>query len=90
LHWRDRLREKQITGRLILNGSFVSARAEPGDFGAILIVDERVESLLARDPEARQLVSYSHCKERGLGDVFLLSEAAIRRSPQLCRVDVFD
>ena len=35
LDWRDRLRQHGITGRLILDGSFVSARADPGDFDVI-------------------------------------------------------
>jgi len=90
LRWCDRLREKRITGRLILDGSFVAAKPDPADFDTILVVDEGVETILAQDAEAMQLVNYTRCKEQGLGDVFLLSAAAIRKFPTMCRVDVFD
>ena len=60
------------------------------DFDAILVVDEGVETILAQDADAMQLVNYTRCKEQGLGDVFLLSAAAIRKFPTMCRVDVFD
>src|SRR4029077_17061705 len=40
LRWRDRLTEKRITGKLILNGSFISAKPDPADFDAILIADD--------------------------------------------------
>jgi uncharacterized protein DUF6932 len=90
LRWRDRLTGKGITGRLLLNGSFISAKPDPGDFDAILVADDGVEAVLAQDEEARQLINYLACKEQGLGDIFLLSAAAIRKFPTMCRVDVFD
>ena len=52
LRWCDRLREKRITGRLILDGSFVAAKPDPADFDTILVVDEGVETILAQDAEA--------------------------------------
>jgi hypothetical protein len=90
LDWRDRRRAKGITGRLILNGSFISAKPEPGDFDTILVADEGVEAILARDPEASQLVNYVYCKDHGWGDIFLFSIAAIRKFPQMCRLDALD
>src|SRR5215212_7312237 len=68
LDWRDRLRGKGITGRLILDGSFISAKSEPGDFDTILIADDGMEAILAQDAEARQLVDYLYCKQQGWGD----------------------
>jgi hypothetical protein len=90
LDWRDQVRRKGITRRLILNGSFISAKPEPGDFDTILIADEGVETILAQDEAARQLVDYAFCKARGWGDIFLFSTAAIRKFPHLCRLDLFD
>lgn len=90
LDWRDRIRSKGITGRLLLNGSFISAKPMPGDFDTILIADDGAEAILAQDEEARQLVNYTYCRERGWGDIFLFSAAAIRKFPHMCRLDVFD
>ena len=90
LNWRDRLRERGITGRLILDGSFISAKPDPGDFDAILVADEGAEAILARYEKARKLVSYVYCKEQGWGDVFFFSVAAIRKFPHMCRLDGFD
>jgi hypothetical protein len=90
LEWRDRVRGHGITGRLILDGSFVSAKPDPGDFDTLFLLDEGMEGVLARDEEARRLVDYTHCKERGWGDIFLLPAAAVRKFPQLCHLDLFD
>jgi hypothetical protein len=90
LRWRDRLRERGIGGRLILNGSFVSAKPDPGDFDTLLIGDDGAEQILAVDDDARQLIDYGYCKSNRWGDVFFFSAAAVRRFPSLCRTDVFD
>jgi hypothetical protein len=90
LRWRDRLRESGITGWLILDGSFVSAKSDPGDFDTLLIADEAAVQILARDDAARQLIDYRYCKANHWGDVFFFSAAAVRRFPHLCRLDVFD
>src|SRR5438132_11224065 len=90
LRWRDRLRDRGITGRLILDGSFVSAKSDPGDFDTLLIADEAAEQILAVDEDARQLIDYSYCKANHWGDVFFFSAAAVQRFPSLCRTDIFD
>jgi hypothetical protein len=90
LEWRDRLRARGIAGRLILDGSFISAKPEPGDFDTILILEEGMETRLAQDVEAALLVNYAYCKQRAWGDVFVFSEVALRKFPHLCRLDGFD
>lgn len=90
IEWRDRLQEHGLAGRLILNGSFVSARADPGDFDTIFILDEGLEDRLAQEEEARRLVDYTYCRERGWGDVFLFSASALRKFPHLFPLDALD
>lgn len=90
IEWRDRMRAKNMTGRLILDGSFVSAKPNPGDFDTIFVGDERIEAILANDVEAALLVNYAFCKQRGWGDIFYFSEAAVRKFPLICRLDGFD
>ena len=90
LEWRDGVRAKGITGYLILDGSFISAKTEPGDFDPIFVMDEGVETILAADVEAALLVNYVYCKQHGWGDIFVFSEAAVRKFPLMCRLDGFD
>jgi hypothetical protein len=90
LAWRDLLRAKQIQGHLVLDGSFISQKPEPGDFDTILVGNESVEAILAQDFDAALLVNYTYCKQQGWGDIFYLSEESTRRFPALCRTDGFD
>ena len=89
LDWRDQARQKGISGRLILNGSFISARENPGDFDALLIYDEDTEAIFAQDAEARVLLDYARCKESGF-DLFMFSAAAARKFPAWTHLDLFD
>lgn len=90
LEWRDSVRAKGLAGLLILDGSFISAKLEPGDFDTIFVMEEGMESILAQDVEAALLVNYVYCKQRGWGDIFMFSESAVRRFPLMCRLDGFD
>ena len=90
LEWRDSVRAQGLTGLLILDGSFISAKPEPGDFDTLFILDAGMETRLAQDVEAALLVNYNYCKQRGWGDIFMFSEIAVRRFPAMCRLDGFD
>ena len=90
LEWRDSVRAKGLAGLLILDGSFISAKADPGDFDTIFIMDMGVETILAQDMEAALLVNYVYCKQHGWGDIFVFSEEAVRKFPHMCRLDGFD
>lgn len=88
--WRDRARSHGLTGRLLLNGSFISTKPAPGDFDAIFVGAEGVEERLATNPEAQLLLNYLVCKELYGGDLLFFSEAACRKYPEFCRLDGFD
>ncbi len=90
IEWRDLLRTKGINGYLILDGSFISQKPNPGDFDTIFVGNESIEAILAHDVEAAMLVNYVYCKQHGWGDIFYFSEAATRKFPQMCRTDGFD
>ena len=90
LRWRDAVRGKQMNGRLILNGSFISAKAEPGDFDVLFVYDNASANIIAQDAKALRLLDSAHCKALYGGDVWAFSEQAVRDFPQFCRVDGFD
>ena len=90
LLWRDRAQSHRLPGRLLLDGSFISTKAAPGDFDAIFIGAEGVEEILVQNPEARLLLSYQVCKELYSADLLFFSEAALRKFPEFCRLDGFD
>ena len=58
LRWRDAVRGKRMGGRLILNGSFVSAKMEPGDFDALFVYDTVSAAITAQDKEALRLLDF--------------------------------
>jgi hypothetical protein len=90
LRWRDALRERQITGKLILNGSFVSAKPTPGDLDGIFVYDEGIEERLKVDAEARRLIDYETCRKEGLGDILAFPSETVQKYPAMCRLDAFD
>lgn len=89
LSWRDEAREKGISGLLLLNGSFISARETISDFDALLVYDDHVEELRKNDVEAEGLLNYHNCKNRGF-DLWIFSAYLVRTSPEWTHLDLFD
>ena len=54
--WRDDRRRESVRGRLILDGSFVSARANPGDCDCLFVYDDSAGRVDARQ-ETRRLTA---------------------------------
>src|SRR5437879_6549191 len=90
LAWKDEVRDLGMKGRLILDGSFVSSKPNPGDVDAILLFDENTEKILREIPAASDLLSHNSMKQRRLGDLFVFAESTVRRFPDWCRLDGFD
>jgi hypothetical protein len=88
--WRDSLRGFGISGTLILDGSFASAKERPGDIDAIFVSDVDSMEVIATEPRAARLLSYVHMKDLGFGDLFYFTETAVRDFPIFCRLDGFD
>lgn len=79
------MREKGISGYVVLDGSFVSAKENPGDFDVLIVMDDQVQDLLENDIEARQLVEYSWCKKVGF-DMLPFFANTIRQNPDHLKV----
>ena len=90
LQWRNATRTKGMSGSVILDGSFISEKAEPGDFDLIFVYDEATEQIVAQDADARMLLGGARCKERFGGDVFSFWITNVRNNPTFCRTDGFD
>lgn len=90
LLWRDRAQGHGLRGRLLLDGSFISMKLNPGDFDAIFIGAEGIEEILVPNQEAQLLLNYQVCKELYKADLLFFSEAALRKFPEFCRLDGFD
>lgn len=85
LDWKDRAREKGVSGLLVLNGSFILAEGNPSDFDALLVFDAHVRELLENDLETERLLNYSHCKSRGF-DLLILSATVVHNDPGMIQV----
>lgn len=91
LIWRDAARDAGLHGRLIIDGSFLSSKPDPGDFDVFLMYDDATKLRLALDAEARALTDLQACHRRGfIGDVFAFSWSLVEVSPLLGHMDMFD
>jgi hypothetical protein len=89
LDWRDRAREKGVSGWLVLNGSFVSAKENPNDFDTIFVFDDEALELMENDVETKRLLDYSSCKSLGF-DMLGFSATLVREHPEWVPLDAFD
>ena len=89
LNWRDEVKAKGLSGWLLLDGSFISAKEDPDDFDALLVIDEEARKILENDIEARSLLNYSECKNRGF-DLLYYFAATVRDYPDLAGLDLWD
>lgn len=63
---RDALRAHGVTGTFLLNGSYISAKPEPGDFDVLLIAPAGIQARKDANPEpARLLDAETAEQERG-------------------------
>lgn len=90
LQWRNALRDKGMSGLLILNGSFISQKERPGDVDAIFVYDDATVLIAQKDADAALLLNHVSIKASGLGDVFVFAERTVNRFPAMCRLDGFD
>jgi hypothetical protein len=90
LSWRDAAWAKGLSGRIVLNGSFISAKENPGDFDLLFLFDAASEVIVRQDAEARSLIDPLHCKTMFGGDVFACSASMIATYPQFFPTDSFD
>jgi len=90
LAWRDAVRAKGLSGLVILDGSFVSAKPAPGDFDLLFFYDEASEAVTKQDTKAAALVDNAKCKARFGGDVFGFGATLARLAPQFAPRDTFD
>ncbi len=66
LQLRDDLRALGITGTLLLNGSYISAKPEPGDFDVLLIGPDDIQVRKDTEPSLERLLDAEAAeKERG-------------------------
>src|SRR5579862_2209221 len=89
LSWRDQLRSHGVHGRIILNGSFVSAKARPGDCDCLLVYDDS-RGRVDEGESTRLLTDYWMLKGDGLGDVFVFPQSLAVKYPSLFVPDMFD
>jgi hypothetical protein len=70
---RDALRQHQVSGIMVLNGSFISARREPNDFDVLLIAPADIQSRKDTEPALEELLDAQKSEEKGYS-LFYVSE----------------
>ncbi len=91
LRWRNAAHAANLTGLVVLNGSFISSKEAPGDFDLVFSYNAATEALIRNSAEARALTDYQACRQLGFSeDVFALPESLKTSSPTLSGLDMFD
>lgn len=62
---RDALRTCGVTGTLLLDGSYISVKTEPGDFDVLLIAPADIQVHKGADPSLADLLDARRAEERG-------------------------
>ncbi len=55
VQWHDAIRAKGMGGLLILNGSLIPRKEEPGDFDCLFIYNDSTARLIEEDAEALEI-----------------------------------
>jgi hypothetical protein len=79
LELRDALRLHGVTGYLLLDGSYISAKPEPGDFDLLLVGPPDIQVVKDGDPTLAQLLDAERCEKVGGYSMFYIP----RDSPDL-------
>ncbi len=90
LSWRNAARAKGLSGRVVLNGSFISAEEKPGDFDLLFLCDATSATIVQEDGEALALIDPIRSKQSYGGDVFACSASIIEAYPQFFPTNSFD
>ncbi|QQS32740.1 MAG: hypothetical protein IPM50_13940 [Acidobacteriota bacterium] len=87
--WRDSARQVGLSGKLVLNGSFISNKPDPSDFDTLFVYDEECEDILANDPAAKHLIDHAACKAAGY-DLFVFAKQNTIVFPSFASLELFD
>lgn len=85
LDWKDGLKARGASGYVVLDGSFISNREDPGDFDVLVVIDEHLRDSLENDIEASRLIDYSRCKKAGF-DMLPFFSNLIGQNPDFLKV----
>ena len=91
LDWRNKMKENNISGLLILNGSFISDKLAPNDFDAMFLYDDKSEIIFNNNPELKSHIDYNECKKKGF-DLFAFPLSALSNDSELnpAKTDLYD
>ena len=85
LELRDALRELEVKGYLLLNGSYISAVTEPGDFDVLLVGPPDIQLKKDQQPDLALLLDAEHAEKVGGYSLFYIPSD----SPALKLVSTF-
>lgn len=75
LHLRDGLRANGVDGLLLLNGSYVSSKSEPGDFDVLLIGPTDIQGRKDVEPTLAALLDAQRAEEEGYSLFYIPSNS---------------
>ena len=73
LELRDAIREQGIAGTLLLNGSYISAKEDPGDFDVLLIGPANIQEMKDQSPVLGAVLDAERAEKEGGYSLFYLA-----------------
>lgn len=62
---RDNLRKHDVSGIMVVDGSYISAKEAPGDFDVVLIAPSNIQERKDREPSLATLLDAEHAEQAG-------------------------
>jgi hypothetical protein len=88
---RDELVAEGVSGVLLLDGSYVSARPDPGDFDVALIAQPGIQALKEARPRLQQLLDAEYCqRELGFTLFFIPADVQVSSSVLVDPREIWD
>lgn len=78
LQLRDTLRAAGIPGTILLDGSYISEKPEPGDFDILLIGPADIQVRKDTEPNLAALLDANAAEERGYSVFFIPEDSPVR------------
>ena len=77
-HLRDALQAAGVTGTILLDGSYISEKPEPGDFDVLIVGPADLQMRKDREPNLASLLDASTAEAQGYS-LFFVTEASPMR-----------
>ena len=74
---RDGLRRYGVRGSLLLDGSYISVKPEPGDFDVMLIAEPGIDALKSGEPSLAEMLDPVEAERNGYSMLYAQTDSSV-------------